>query len=169
VELRPRPTSVRIGSVALGAALLVLGGCGEVSDEPPVEASEQPPVEASEEPPEEASESDPPDVEVTPRPGMVDPQPVEIWTEWGSYEGDLKYINFLSRGAPCEVLDSIDIEEDEATGRVTVTLYQGRDPDLDPDAPCDGPLEAFRVVLPPLTVETSPEEGMFVNGADLLD
>ena len=54
-----------------------------------------------------------------------------------------------SPGAPCELLDRIDIEESEdADGRWRVTLHQGRDPDIDPAEPCDGPSRPVTAVLP---------------------
>lgn len=163
---------------ALVAVLLVGTACTEGSADPtpePDATTSQPDATTSEPDPTtaepdasesepDASESDPPDVEVTPTPGMLDVAPVEIWTEWGSSDGDLLYVDFLSRGAPCEALDRVDVEEDEGTGRVTVTLYAGRDPELDPDEPCDGPLRAQRVVLPPLTLEVTPDAGL-INGA----
>jgi hypothetical protein len=81
---------------------------------------------------------------------------VRIWLEYGSWDGELMYVTFLSRGEPCEVLDRVEIDETET--RVTVTLYQGRDPDIDPAAPCDGPLRPLGVVLPPLQRDDGPEE-----------
>jgi hypothetical protein len=104
---------------------------------------------------------------VTPRPGMLDVEPVEIWLEYGSWEGDLMYITFPSQGEPCEALDRIEIEETET--RVTVTLYQGRDPAIAPDEPCDGPSRAHGVVLPALERDYGPEEGAFINGANPTD
>jgi hypothetical protein len=163
---RRRPTSVLARSIASGTAILVvLSGCGSAEGDAPAEVAEtEAGVGGTDE---EASDSEPVDAMVTPRPGMVDVEPVRIWLEYGSWDGDLMYITFLSQGAPCEVLDRIEIDETET--RVTVTLYQGRDPDIDPDEPCDGPWQALGVVLPPLQRDYGPEEGAFVNGANLTD
>jgi hypothetical protein len=171
VSVGQRPPTVIVRSLALGIVILVvLSGCGGTEGDAPTQLAETESgaTETDEGTAEfEESDSEPPEAMVTPRPGMVDVEPVRIWLEYGSWEGDLKYVNFLSKGEPCEVLDHIEIDETET--RVTVTLYQGRDPDIDPDEPCDGPWRALGVVLPPLQGEYGPEEGSFVNGANLTD
>jgi hypothetical protein len=171
VRARQRPTSFLARSVATGTVVLVvLSGCGGTEgDEPTQLAETESGVAETEEGTAELEESDsePPEAMVTPRPGMVDVEPVRIWLEYGSWDGDLMYVTFLSKGEPCEVLDHIEIEESET--RVTVTLFQGRDPALDPDEPCDGPWRALGVVLPPLERDHGPEEGSFVNGASSID
>jgi hypothetical protein len=170
VRTRQRPTPVVARSIALATvSLVVLSGCGAAEGDPPPVTEPEDGVVGIEEGPAEVEESDsePPDAMVTPRPGMVDVEPVRIWYEYGSWDGDLMYITFRSQGEPCEVLDRIEIDETET--RVTVTLYQGRDPDIDPDEPCDGPWRALGVVLPPLQRDYGPEEGAFVNGGSLTD
>jgi len=138
--------------------LTVLSVCGAADgDSSAVPAPEEQPSEL------EQSDSEPPDAMVTPRSGMLDVEPVRVWYEYGSWDGDRTYITFPSQGAPCEVLDRIEIDETES--RITVTLYQGRDPDLDPDEPCDGPSQALGVVLPPFERDHGLEEGILVNGA----
>jgi hypothetical protein len=166
-----RPTSLLARWLALGTVILVaLQGCGIDEGDPPTRLAETEGGVATTEEGEsgfEESDSEQPDAMVTPRPGMVDVEPVRIWLEYGSWDGELMYVTFLSKGEPCEVLDRIEIDETET--RVTVTLYQGRDPDMDPDEPCDGPLKGLQVVLPPLQRSYGPEEGSFVNGANSID
>ncbi len=84
---------------------------------------------------------------VAPQPGMVDVEPVPWWYTYGS--GDQHHtmlLTFASQGPPCQVLDRVEVDE-TATG-VTVTLYQGRHPDADPDEPCNGPTQIFGVQVP---------------------
>jgi hypothetical protein len=170
VRTRPRSTSLVARAAVLGTLVLVaLSGCGAAGGEPAAVTERDMGVvgaegETSET---EQSDSETADAMVIPRPGMLDAEPVEIWLEYGSWEGDLMYITFPSQGEPCEVLDRIEI--DEAETRVTVTLYQGRDPDIAPDEPCDGPSRSHLVVLPPLERDYGPEEGAFVNGANPTD
>jgi hypothetical protein len=162
-----RPGSFLVRSLALGTgALVMLSGCGSGEGDTSTQLTETVVPEDGTAGFEE-SDSEPPDAMVVPRPGMVDVEPVTIWLEYGSWDGDLMYVTFLSQGEPCEVLDHIDI--DETPTRVTVTLYQGRDPDMDPDEACDGPYQALGVVLPPLERDYGPEEGSFVNGAHAID
>jgi hypothetical protein len=170
MRVRQRPPSVVARSTTLASVfLIVLSGCGAAGEDPPSvtpsDTEEVGNAEASSE--EQEADSETPDAVVTPRPGMIDVEPVRIWYEYGSWDGELMYVTFRSQGAPCEVLDRIEIDEGET--RVTVTLYQGRDPDLDRAEPCDGPWKALRVVLPPLERDYGPEEGAFVNGASLTD
>ena len=169
MRVRQRPTSVLTRLIRLGTVLAVLSGCGAAEGDPSTvtqtEAGVVGPEDAAAEV--EESDSDPADAMVTPRPGMVDVEPVRIWYEYGSWDGDLMYVTFRSQGEPCEVLDRIEIDETET--RVTVTLYQGRDTDIGPDEPCDGPWRTLGVVLPPLERDYGPEEGAFVNGASLTD
>jgi hypothetical protein len=161
VRIDQRPGSFLARPLALGIVILVgLSGCGSDEGDAPTETEAGPSGF-------EESDSEPPEAMVTPRPGMVDVEPVRIWLEYGSWDGELMYVTFLSQGEPCEVLDRIEIDETET--RVTVTLYQGRDPDIDPDEPCDGPLRALGVVLPPLQRDYGPEEGSFLNGAHAID
>jgi hypothetical protein len=58
-------------------------------------------------------------------------------------------VTFASQGPPCEVLDRVEVDETDT--QVTITLYQGRDPDIDADQPCDGPTT--------LPVSTCPSHG----------
>jgi hypothetical protein len=154
----PRGMPLLLRRSAAGiAALLVLGGCAS-TDAP---AAQPEPGEV-----EEQNDSDPPESMVTPRPGMIDVEPVRIWYEFGSWDGDDSYVVFPSQGPPCEVLDRVEI--DEAETHVTITLYQGREPDIDPDEPCDGPTRAVGVVLT-LSRDYGPEEGSVINGASLTD
>ena len=55
-------------------------------------------------------------------------------------------LTFASQGPPCEVLDRVEVDETDT--RITVTLYHGRDPDLGPDEPCDGPTHVAGVDVP---------------------
>ncbi|MCC5948990.1 MAG: hypothetical protein JJT89_11095 [Nitriliruptoraceae bacterium] len=95
---------------------------------------------------------------------MLDPQPVSIWHEHGTWDGERASIVFLTQGSPCEVLDRAETEETDR--QVTVTLYQGRDPDGDPDEPCDGPAHLVTVVLPAFGSGPPSEARPLVNGAD---
>lgn len=101
---------------------------------------------------------------------MTDPEPAKIWLEYGSWEGDLSYVMFPGQGEPCEVPGHIDIEQSEvAEDRSVVTLYQGRDPDIDPSEPCDGPTRAFTVVLPVFEPTHDADVARLVNGVDPID
>jgi hypothetical protein len=93
--------------------------------------------------------SSPPEAIVTPRPGMVDLEPVWLWFEYAwADEEDTLLVTFGSQGPPCEVLGHVETEESDAG--VTVTLYEGRDPEADPDEPCDGPKDRVLAVEVPL-------------------
>jgi hypothetical protein len=84
---------------------------------------------------------------VTPRPGMVDVEPVRWWYDYGRWDDDhTLLVTFASQGPPCEVLDRIEVDDTGSTA--TITLYQGRDPDIDPDEPCDGPTRTVGVEVP---------------------
>jgi hypothetical protein len=109
------------------------------------------------------------DAEVTPRPGMLDVEPVRIWLEYGGGDDpDAMLVTFASQGPPCEVLDSFEVVEVGTT--VTITLYHGRDPDADPDLPCDGPPDrAFRVSVPLEGAYDFPDDATLVNGGSLTD
>jgi hypothetical protein len=73
-----------------------------------------------------------------------------------------------SRASPCEVLDGFEVEE--VGSRVTITLYHGRDPDTDPDQPCDGPPDrAFQVAVPLAGDYDFPDGARLVNGGSLTD
>jgi hypothetical protein len=116
---------------------------------------------------------------VTPRPGMLDGAPVRWWYDYGRDLAHPMLVTFASQGAPCEVLDRVEIDE-TATPPI-ITLYQGRDPDADPDAPCEGPTQVVGVEVPStqqfgpagasvyilagITAETG--EGPVVNGGSL--
>lgn len=157
-NLRSDRWPVLAAAIVIG---LACGGCANVGEEADL------PDEATLG--EEQSDAETGEL-VTPRPGMTDVEPVRIWLEKGSWDGDLSYVMFLSQGAPCEVLDHIDIEErKDVDNRWLVTLYQGRDPDIDPAAPCDGPWRAFTVVLPAFEGAPDGDVRELVNGADLLD
>ena len=83
---------------------------------------------------------------VTPQPGMLDVHPVTIWYQHASVDDRTLLVTFASQGPPCEVLDRVDVDETET--RVTITLYQGRDPDSDAGHPCDGPTRVVGVDVP---------------------
>jgi hypothetical protein len=122
---------------------------------------------------------------VTPRPGMLDPQPVRWWYDyqqgwdWGHGDNDhTMLVTFPSQGAPCQVLDRVEFNESD--GQATITLYQGRHPDIDPDEPCDGPTHVAGVDVPLMrdygpTPYTRPGltaergEGAVTNGGSLPD
>jgi hypothetical protein len=142
-----------------GAALLAMSGCAGTD-----ESSRQPqPTETQND---QAYELE---AEVTPRPGMLDVEPVRIWYEYG--RGDdprTMLVTFASQGPPCEVLDSFEV--DEAGTRVTITLYHGRDPDADPDHPCDGPPDLVYQVAVPLEGDHDfPDGTTLINGGSLTD
>jgi hypothetical protein len=145
------------------AALLALSGCAGTDG-----SSRQPQMTETE----EVTEEDPGydlEAEVTPRPGMLDVEPVRIWLEYGGGDDpDAMLVTFASQGPPCEVLDSFEV--DEAGTTVTITLYHGRDPDADPDLPCDGPPDrAFRVSVPLEGDYDFPDHATLVNGGSLTD
>ena len=145
------------------AALLALSSCagGDASGEQPQTTE-----------PEEVTEEDQPyelEAEVTPRPGMLDVEPVRIWLEYA--RGDdpsTMLVTFASQGPPCEVLDSFEV--DEGGSRVTITLFHGRDPDADPDHPCDGPPDRIFQVAVPLEGDYDfPDHATLINGGSLTD
>lgn len=74
-----------------------------------------------------APPEDPQSTPVTPRPGMQDPQPV-AWqrAEVGQDDRTLT-LHFVSGVEPCYVLDRVEV--DYGPDAVTVTLYEGHDPD----------------------------------------
>jgi hypothetical protein len=139
------------------AALFVLGGCGgsDPSDSPP-EATEL--VD---------DRPDVPEATVTPRPGMLEVEPVRIWYEYGTLDEHTMLVTFASQGPPCEVLDRVEVDQTET--RLTITLSHGRDPDADPGDPCDGrPDRVFDVEVPlfrPFVFEVD----VLVNGGSLTD
>lgn len=109
---------------------------------------------------------------------MLDVEPVQIWYETGSVDARAQLETFASQGPPCEVLDRVEVDETDT--QVTITLYQGRDPDSDPDQPCDGPTHVVGVHVPlsrnygptpyslaGITAETG--EGPVINGGSLTD
>jgi hypothetical protein len=124
-----------------------------------------------------------PDVQaiVTPQPGMLDVQPVRWWYDYGRDDVHDMLVTFASQGPPCEVLDRVEV--DESGTHAIVTLHQGRDPDADPDDPCDGPTHVVAVEVP-LTRDYFPAgvspyilagitaengEGPIINGGSLTD
>lgn len=145
------------------AALLALSGCAG-----PDASGGQPQTTETE----EVTEEDQPyelEAQVTPRPGMLDVEPVRIWYEYGRGDDSrTMLVTFASQGPPCEVLDSFEVEE--VGSRVTITLYHGRDPDADPDQPCDGPPDrTFQVAVPLEGDYDFPDGARLVNGGSLTD
>ena len=121
------------------------------------------------------------DAVVTPRPGMLDVEPVRWWYDYGRDDAHAMLVTFASQGPPCEVLDRAEVDETDMG--VTITLYQGRDPDAAADEPCDGPTRIVGVdvprsrdlgpadvspyILAGITAETG--EGPVINGGSLTD
>jgi hypothetical protein len=131
VARHPRRPPVHMHALTLAVALLlVLSGCGGSGD--PDDGAEDAGI-------------DPAEATVTPRPGMSDVEPV-IWWEYGALDDHTMLVTYASQGPPCEVLDRVEVDETDL--RLTITLYQGRDPDADPDEPCDGPSRVFDVEVP---------------------
>jgi hypothetical protein len=64
---------------------------------------------------------------VEPRPGMVDVRPIPWTRVTTSDNGRVLTVRFWSGVEPCSVLDHVDVEYSEDS--VTVTLYEGRNPD----------------------------------------
>jgi hypothetical protein len=125
-----------------GVALLVLSGCGGPDTSDPQEPTTQ-----TDETTDLGDDTFEVEATVTPQPGMLDVHPVAIWYEYGGVDDRTLLVTFASQGPPCEVLDSIEVDETET--RVTVTLYHGRDPSSDPGEPCDGrPDRVFDVEVP---------------------
>ena len=149
------------GHLALAAvALLVLSGCsGTDNPDPQQQATET-------EETIDLLDGSPFEVEatVTPRPGMLDVEPVQIWYEYGRLDDRTMLVTFASQGPPCEVLDHIEV--DETYTRLTITLYHGRDPDLDPNEPCDGPPDRVFDVAVPFSRDFI---GVLINGGSPTD
>jgi hypothetical protein len=83
---------------------------------------------------------------VEPRPGMVDIGPVP-WAGVGvSDDGRMLTVRFWSGVEPCNVLDHVDVDRGE--NELTVTLFEGREPDSD-DVACIeiAVLKAVRIEL----------------------
>jgi hypothetical protein len=142
------------GTLALIPALvLALSGCGSATPEPPVEVD----------PEDEQSDGELPDEMVVAQPGQLDVEPVP-WdmVEW--YGSSSLRLQFRSQGAPCQVLDRVETEE--TPERVTLTLFQGRDPSLAADDPrCeDAPLRTLGVEVPLSEWVECPRT--YVDGAD---
>jgi hypothetical protein len=133
--------------------LLALSACGFATPEPPVEVD----------PEDEQAESELPDEMVVAQPGQAGVEPVS-WdmVEW--YGSSSLRLQFRSQGPPCQVLDRVEVEETPA--RVTLTLFQGRDPSLAADDPrCeDAPLRMLGVEVPLSEWVECPRT--YVDGAD---
>jgi hypothetical protein len=151
------------GSVAVALAL-VLSACGTSASRP----AATPDPEAVQAGPDAGGatdgqgDSEVPDAIVVPQPGQVDVVPVP-WDVVEHVEGTVLGLQFRSRGAPCEVLDRVEIEE--TAEQVTATLFQGRDPDVAADDPAclDAPVRTLRVEIP---LEEWVDCRTFVDGAD---
>jgi hypothetical protein len=148
--------TVGSGALALGLAVaLVLGGCGG-SDAPDAEPGA---TDLSADSPDVAETT------VTPRPGMLDVEPVRIWYQYETLDDRTMVVTFASQGPPCEVLDRVEVDETDT--RLTITLYHGRDPDADADVACDGgPDRAFDVEVP-LSRPFVFEVDVLINGGSL--
>jgi hypothetical protein len=135
------------------ALLLALSACGFATPEPPVEVD----------PEDEQADGELPDTMVVAQPGQADVEPVS-WdmVEW--YGSASLRLQFRSQGPPCQVLDRVEVEETPA--RVTLTLFQGRDPSLAADDPrCEAaPLRMLGVEVPLSEWVECPRT--YVDGAD---
>jgi hypothetical protein len=143
------------------AALLVGSGCAGTG------ASEPQPLATGTE---EVTDHDQPyelETLVSPRPGMLEVEPVRIWYEYGSVGDHTMLVTFASQGPPCEVLDHVEVDETDT--RLTITLHHGRDPDTDPGEPCDGPPDRVFDVEVPLSRPFVFEEDVLINGGSLTD
>ncbi len=76
-------------------------------------------------------------------------------------------MTFASQGPPCEVLDRVEVDETDT--RITVTLYHGRDPEADPDEPCDGQPDRVFAVAVPLSRDYVFEVDVLINGGSVTD
>jgi hypothetical protein len=105
------------------------GDPGECDETPPADADPDTPVchdvPPDEQPPDEVPEPSPSPVE--PRPGMTGLHPIG-WDD-ASVAGDGRTVtvSFWSGVEPCYVLDHVDVRYGKGT--VTITLYEGSDPD----------------------------------------
>ena len=70
---------------------------------------------------------------VTPRPGMADVYARPFDTATVSDDGRSVTIDFVSGVEPCSVLDHVDVRS--RANAVTITLFEGHDPDAD-DVAC---------------------------------
>jgi hypothetical protein len=71
---------------------------------------------------------------VTPRPGMADVAPRGWDTADVSADGLILTIGFVSGVEPCSLLDHVDVRQ--AQNAVTVTLFEGHDPDVGANTAC---------------------------------
>jgi hypothetical protein len=158
VSRNTAPTTARMVPLAVGlGALLVLGGCGG-SDVPDPHPEATDPGEDS---------PDVAEATVTPRPGMLDVEPVRIWYAYGTVDEHTMLLTFASQGPPCEVLDRYEVDETDT--RLTITLYHGRDPDAAPDERCDGSPDRVFDVEVPLSRPFVFEQDVLINGGSLTD
>jgi hypothetical protein len=149
---------IAVRSATLGLAVaLVLGGCGGSDAPDPGPGA----TDHSEDSPDVA------EVTVTPRPGMLDVEPVRIWYAYGTLDDRTMVVTFASQGPPCEVLDRVEVDETDT--RLTITLYHGRDPDADADVACDGRPDRVFDVEVPLSRPFVLEVDVLINGGSLTD
>ena len=125
-------------------AVLFAAACTDGPGEPA--SSEETPDEALDEAPDEtedeAEDSTPVESTVTPSPGNVDVEATP-WESWEMLDDDTMLIVFPSRGAPCQVLERVEVVS--SADAVEITLFQGRAPDLAASEPCDGPVRGHGV------------------------
>jgi hypothetical protein len=155
--------AAKSAALALGLAVaLVLGGCGG-SDVPDPEPGA---TDLSADSPDLSADStDLAETTVTPRPGMLDVEPVRIWYQIETVDDHTMLLTFPSQGPPCEVLDRFEVDETDT--RLTITLYHGRDPDA--GEPCDGGPDRVFAVEVPLSRPFVHEVDQLINGGSLMN
>lgn len=155
----------RSGTALLLTALLILAGCGisdggstsspgagDTSDTGPDE-----PVTMTPEPGSDVHDVDDRPERVHPRPGMVDLRQVPWEKARPTPGGKALRIVYWSGVEPCNVLDHVDV--DYGGSEITVTLFEGHDPEAD-DVVCIE-IALRKVVRVPLAEP--------VEGRDLVD
>lgn len=103
------------------ASLVLLVSCGEPSEPAGNPGPDEPVTSTPSDGPQAPDEPD----EVTPRPGMADVRAVP-WRR-AKVRGDRVTLLYWSGVEPCNVLDRVEVEETAES--VTITLYEGHDPE----------------------------------------
>jgi len=141
-------------SVVLVIVIGVVAACGSPSDPSPggrpggggAPSDPQSPVTLTPEPGSSVHDLDGRPQRVRPMPGMTDLRPV-VWERARQTPGGRQLrITYWSGVEPCNVLDHVDLRYQKR--RITVTLYEGSDPEQ-PDAVCIE-IALRKVVIVPL-------------------
>jgi hypothetical protein len=141
------------------AACMLAFACGPGSGDPSDQGSPSPPVDPATPGPR------PTPRRVEPRPGMVNVEPVAWERVAGGEAGRTLQVIWQSGPEPCFVLDRVEVVQ--APQAVTVTLFEGRDPEWPARAPCPAILveKSTTVVLGTLLGDRKVVDGSSKHGS----